>query len=227
MDEALRKKLTALRALASGRGATEAEAMAAAQKMADLMREHRLTAEDVEYEETQAPLKTRRATQRTALLGVIAVCTNSVATLRSDWQPCVIFLGKAPGPEIATYLLSVCDRAVDRAIAEFKLTSEYRLRRSLATRRAVVADFTTGMVERLSSRLYSMFLDSMDDDARAAARRVRDIRMPETTPTNVPGRKIRFGNAAAAGDAAGRNVQLAHGVNGGRVVQRLGRVWHG
>lgn len=222
MDETLRKKLAALRALASGRGTTKAEAMAAAQKMADLMREHRLTADDVEYEEAEAPLKTRRATQRTALLGAIAVCTNSVATLRGDWQPCVIFLGRAPGPQIATYLHSVCDRAIDRAIADFKLTAEYRRRRTLATRRAAVADFTSSMVGRLSGRLYAMFSDSMDDDALAAARRVRDIRMPETTPTSIPERKVRFGNAAAAGYAAGRNVQLAHGVNGGKPVHQIG-----
>lgn len=222
MDEALRKKLAALRALASGRGATEAEAMAAAKKMADLMREHRLTADDVEYEEAEAALKTRRATQRTALLGIIAYCTNSVATLRSDGQPCVIFIGKAPGPQIATYLHSICYRAIDRAIADFKLTPEYRRRRSLATRRAAVADFTQGMVSRLSSRLYAMFLHSIEDEARAAARRVTDIRMP-TTPTNVPERKVRFGNAAAAGYAAATNVQLAHGVNGGKAVQQIGR----
>lgn len=222
MDDALRRKLAALRALASGRGATEAEALAAAQKMADLMREHRLTAEDVEYEEAEAPLKTRRATLRTALLGTIAACTNSVATLRSDWRPCVIFLGKAPGPEIATYLFSVCDRAIDRAIADFKRTPEYRRRRTLATRRAAVADFTTGMVNRLSGRLYEMFSDSMDADEAAAAKRVRDIRMPNLSTTRLPDRQVRFGNAAAAGYAAGRNVQLAHGVNGGRRVHQIG-----
>lgn len=223
MDEALRKRLAALRAVASGRGATEAEAMAAAQKMADLMREHRLTADDVEYEEDEAPLKTKRSTLRTGLLGTIAVCTNSVATLHSGWQPCVIFLGKAPGPQIATYLHAICDRAIDRAIADFKQTPEYRRRRTLATRRAAVADFTAGMVERLSGRLYMMFRDGVDADARAAAARVRDIRMPETTPTSIPERKVRFGNAAAAGYAAGHSVQLAHGVNGGKAVQQIGR----
>ncbi|WP_353429469.1 DUF7168 domain-containing protein [Paracoccus denitrificans] len=192
--------------------------------MADLMREHQLTAEDVEYEEAEAPLKTKRATLRTALLGTIAVCTNCTATIRSDWQPCVIFLGKAPGPEIATYLFSVCDRAIDRAIADFKLTPDYRRRRTLTTRRAAVADFTAGMVARLSRRLYGMFSDSMDEEALAAAKRVRDIRMPDLTTANIPERKVRFGNAAAAGYAAGRSVQLAHGVSGGRAPRQIGRV---
>ncbi|MDQ7775183.1 MAG: hypothetical protein Q4615_04335 [Paracoccus aminovorans] len=223
MDETLRKKLAALRATASGRGTTEAEAMAAAQKMADLMREHRLTADDVEFEEAEAPLKTRRATARSSILAVIAHCLNCSATVRDSWQPCVIFLGKAPGPEIATYLFAICDRAIDRAIADFKKTPEYRRRRTLATRRAAVADFTVGMVERLCVRVFEMFRDSIDEEAYAEAKRVRDCRMPGTVPHRTPERKVRFGNAAAAGYAAGRDVQLAHGVNGGRPVGQIGR----
>lgn len=223
MNETLKKKLAALRTLASGRGATEAEAMAAAQKMADLMQEHRLTADDIEFEEAEAPLKTRRATSRSSILATIAYCLNCTATIREDWQPCVIFLGKAPGPEIATYLFSICDRAIDRAIADFKKTPEYRRCRTLVTRRAAVADFTVGMVERLSGRLFAMFQDSIDEEASAEARRVRDCRMPGAVSRRLPDRKVRFGNAAAAGYAAGRDVQLAHGVNGGRPVSQIGR----
>lgn len=224
MDETLKRKLAALRALASGRGATEAEAMAAAQKMADLMREHRLTADDVEFEEAETPLKTKRPTTRGRLLASIACGLNCTATIRDDWQPCVIFLGKAPGPEIATYLFAICDRSIDRAIAEFKKSPEYHRRRTLATRRAAVADFTMGMVARLSSRIIAMFQDNMDEEAFAEAKRVRDCRMPDTVPHRAPTRKVRFGDAAAAGFAAGRDVQLAHGVNGGRPVRQIGGV---
>lgn len=52
--------------------------------MADLMREHRLTADDVEFEEAEASLRIKRAAQRTAVLGTIAICTNCTATIRSD-----------------------------------------------------------------------------------------------------------------------------------------------
>lgn len=223
MDETLRKKLAALRALASGRGTTEAEAMAAAQKMADLMQEHRLSAEDVEFEEADAPLKGKRPGPRTILLGIIAVCTNCAATTRFGSYPAVTFLGRAPGPEIAVYLVEVCDRAIDSAVAEFKKSSEYLRRRTIVTRRAAVQDFTMGMVARMQKRLYELFAASVDRDALDAASKVRDTRLPEATSLNIPERKVRFGSAAMAGEIAGRRVNLAHGVNGGRSVDRIGR----
>jgi len=223
MDDALRKRLAALRATAFGRGTTEAEAMAAAARMAQIMREYDLSDDDIEFEEAEAPLKTKRPTNRTALIGVIAVCTNCAATLRSDWSPCVIYLGKTPGPEIATYLTVVCDRAIDRAVAEFKATPEYKRRRTVSTRRQAVQDFTVGIVARLNKRLGEMFGASIDDDARAEAVRVRDQRMPGTGKVSLPERKVRFGDAADAGLAAGRNVQLAQGVNGGRAIGLIGR----
>lgn len=222
MDDSLRKRLTALRALAFGRCTTEAEAMAAAEKMARIMREHDLTDDDVEFDEAQAPLKTKRPTCRTPLLGVIAGVTNCAATLKSDWTPCVIYTGVAPGPEIATYLTAVCDRAIDRAILDFQKSAEYRRRRTLATRRKATEDFTIGMVNRLAVRLSDMFRESIDRDARAKANRVRDTRMM-TEPTRIPERAVRFDGAAAAGNAAGRSVQLAQGVNGGRPVRQIER----
>lgn len=223
MDDALRKRLAALRATAEGRGTTEAEAMAAAQKMAQIMREHGLTEDDVDYVDFIAPLRSRRPTARTGLLGVIAICTNCAATLKSEYEPCVIFTGRAPGPEIATYLLAVCDRAIDRAIRDFQSTAEYKRRRTLSTRRKATEDFTLGMVNRLSARLFDMFEAGVDAEARARAGQVRDTRIPNTSRTNLPDRKVRFGGAAQAGHVAGRNVQLAHGVNGGRPVRQIGR----
>lgn len=222
MDENLRKRLAALRETANGRGTTEAEAMAAAEKMARIMRDHGLSAEDVEFDEAEAPLKTRRPTARTSLLGVIAICTNCAATLKSDYTPCVIYTGKAPGPEIATYLTAVCDRAIDRAVSDFQKTPEYKRRRTLATRRKATEDFTIGMVNRLGVRLVDLFGDSVDDHARTKANSVRDTRMT-VSKTNLPERSVRFSGAAQAGSVAGRHVQLAHGVNGGRPVQRIGR----
>lgn len=222
MDETLRKRLAALRATAQGRGTTEAEAMAAAEKMAQIMREHGLDDDDIDYVQAEAPLKTRRPTARTTLLGTISVCTNCSATLKSDWTPCVVYIGKAPGPEIATYLTAVCNRAIDRAIDDFKMTIEYRRRRTLSTQRKAVEDFTMGIVWRLEMRLYDMFKDGIDDDARARANQARDGRMA-TADVTMPARKVRFGDAARAGNAAARNVQLAPGVNGDRPVRQIGR----
>lgn len=222
MDENLKRKLQSLKGLAQGRGTTEAEAMAAAAKLAEIMREHGLADHDIEYEEADVPLKTKRHTTRSALLGLIATCTNCVATVRTEHQPCAIFLGKAPGPEIATYLFALCDRAIDRAVAAFQKTPEYLRRRTLSTRRAATADFTAGMVERLCARIYALFRDGIDEEAFKAACRVRDLRFPNTATAKIPTRKVRFTSSAAAGMTAGHKVQLAQGVNGGRSVQKIG-----
>lgn len=223
MDDTLRKRLAALRATANDRGATEAEAMAAAEKLAQIMRDHGLSDHDVEYEEVSVGLKTKRPTVRTGLLGVIAICTNSAATTKLHWgEPQVVFLGKAPGPQIAEYLHTICDRAIDRAVAEFKQSPEYTRRRTPVTRRAAIQDFTIGMVERLSHRLFLMFEGSINLDEMAKANQIRDARMPLTSTVKVPVKKVRFGSAAASGHSAGRNVQLAAAVNGGRPVRQIG-----
>mgnify|MGYP002737842300 CR=1 FL=1 len=223
MDDNLRKRLAALRATAEGRGTTEAEAMAAAEKMAQIMREHGLTDYDVEFDEAQAPLKTRRPTARTGLLSVIAICTNCVGTLQSDWTPCVIYTGRTPGPELAVYLTAVCERAIDRAVAEFQKSAEYKRRRTLSTRRKATEDFTIGMVNRLGGRLLDMFNDSRDEAGRSQAELVRDTRMPTTSPAKLRDQKVRFGDAAWAGQSAGQRVQLAPGVNGGKPVRQIGK----
>lgn len=222
MNDTLRKKIASLLAKARDHGASEAEAMAAAARAAELMREHGLSDDDVEFEEAEAPLKFKTDHPRAVLLGAIARCTNCAAMLHSDWTPAVTFFGRAPGPEVAAYLTVVCNRAIDREITAFKKSSEYRRRRTLSTRRQAVSDFTIGMVARLSNRLRDMFAASIDDDAYDQAKAVRDGRHPSLGSVGHGGRKVRFGSAAAAGYSAARDVQLAHGVNGGRPVQQLG-----
>lgn len=214
MNEVLRKKIAALKAKAADRSVTEAEAIAAAEMAAEMMRSHGLSDEDVEFEEAAAPLKTKGQSPRDRLWGSIAICTNTCATLQPDWTPSILFIGRAPGPEIATYLVAVLNRAVDRAVEDFKKTPTYTRRRTLQTRRQAVHDFTVGIVARLRQRLAEMFEPSIDQDALNAAKRVRDLRIPDTVSIPKGGRTVKFGNAAESGFRAGDRIQLAHGVGG-------------
>lgn len=222
MDEALRKRLAALRAVAHGRGTTEAEAMAAAAKMAEIMREHGLGDEDLDFDEAEAPLKGKRPGVRTTLLGWISISTNCAATTHFGDFPTITFVGRAPGPEIATYLVVVCDRAIDRAVKGFKKSPEYLRRRTTATRRAAVQDFTAGMVDRLKFRLRELFAQSIDPQQRFAAMSVRDARIGATMKVKIPQHKVRFASAGLAGNVAASKVNLAHGVTAGRPVQQIG-----
>ena len=222
MSDELRRKVASLLRMAQNEKASEAEAMAAAERAAKLMAEAGLSATDIEFDEEQATLRTRRASIRDTLWGVIAHCTNCGAITRRDWTPVVIFIGRAPGPQIAVYLVDVLNRAIDREIELFKLTPEYRRRRTLATRRAAVQDFVNGLVGRLRLRIMGLFQASIDLDAAEEAQAVRDQRFPSSAPHRVKAHSVRFGGAAAAGYSAGGRVQIAHGVTGGHAPRQIG-----
>lgn len=222
MSDGVRKQIAALRRLATGRGTTEAEAMSAAAKAAELMLKHGLAEADIEFEEAQAPLKTKGRSPRDMLWMVVSRCTNCAAIFHTDWSPSVEFVGRAPGPEIAVYLVAVLNRAVDGEIATFKKTPEYRRRRTVSTRRQAVHDFTAGLVLRLQGRLIELFKAGMSPDAREEARNVLALRFPHTATIKQSSKKVRFGNAASAGYIAGAGINLAHGVNGGTPVHEIG-----
>ncbi|MGY9046307.1 MAG: DUF7168 domain-containing protein, partial [Rhodobacterales bacterium] len=159
---------------------------------------------------------------RDPLWGTIGRCTNSAPVLDTSWDPVVTFIGHAPGPEIACYLVEVLNRSIDREILTFKASREYKRRRTVGTRRAAAHDFTAALVFRLRQRLLEMFAASVSDEAFEKAKEVLQIRMPGTTSSATSSKKMRFGSAAAAGYAAGSRVNISRGVNAGRPVSRIG-----
>ena len=224
MDDSLRRKIAALLRVSKDEGASEAEAMAAAQKAAALMLEHGVNTSDVEFDEEQATLRTRRVTIRDMLWGVVASCTNCAAITQREWTPVIIFVGRAPGPQIAVYLVDLLNRAIDREIEVFKTTAEYKRRRTIASRRAAVQDFVNGLVGRLRMRLFGMFQASLDADAALEAQLARHQRFPNSSPHRAKTHSVRFNAAAASGYSAGGRVQLAHGVTGGKAARQIGRM---
>lgn len=223
MSDDLKRKIAALLRKSRDAGASEAEAMAAAEKAAQLLREHRMTLYDIDYDEAQAPIRTRGGSPRDVLWASVAAVTNCAALYRTDWDPVIVFIGRAPGPGIAVYLVAVLDRAIDREIAAFKVGDFYKRRRSLATRRAAVADFTNALVGRLQRRLVAMFRETMSRPEQRQAQQVLEQRFGATSPITLRDHRTRFGEAAWSGARAGDRVQLAHGVNGGKRTQQIGR----
>lgn len=211
--EKLAAKIAALKAKTTAAGCTEAEALAAAERAAELMREHGLSDADIEMVTASADEKTVRATWRTQVAGIVAHVTNTSAIFLPTTST-VEFIGRDPGPEIAAYLYAVIVGAVERASREFKTTTEYTRRRTTKTRRTALFDFANGMVRNLRFRLILMFRSTMSDEALAASKRALDIRYPDSRTRKAPDHKPRFANAADAGWQAGKKVTLAHGVAG-------------
>lgn len=207
-------KIKALKAETRAAGATEAEAIAAAAKAAELMREHGLAADDLEFSEERRPEKRSRATWRTPLSSTIAYATNcgAIVVHQGDKSE-LVFVGKEPGPAIAGYLRDVCFRAVAQAQREFKQGAFYRRRRGLASKRAAVADFTDGMVTRLCVRIVELFADVKDDAARAAARDLVNQRWPGNEVMKRAERRERHSQAGWEGWKRGGEVPLNRGVD--------------
>jgi len=217
MSEAQRKlkdRIRRLRELTEERGCTEAEALAAAEKAAQLMRDHGLSDADIVMDEQSSSTKNKGGGQKARLWPVIAHCTNtaSIVITRRDGAD-VAFIGREPGPEIAVYLRDVCERAIDRELRRFKLTKLYRRQRKPSSRRETAAAFVAGMVDRLSRRLIDVFGPSTSAEARGEADRALAERY---NAVDLPRPKAPQGrwDAQDAGSRAGDAVTLSHGVGG-------------
>lgn len=221
--ESIIRKVKRLRALTTKRGCSEAEAMAAAEKVAQLMAEYGLSDDDVEISEAASETAGSTRSQRAVLASFIGKVTNTAAIF--DWRDggyVVVFVGSGAGPEIAAYLRDICERAIDRELRQFKKSKFYRSRRSLATKRRAAADFTGGIIQRICVRLRELFADTMSNDAYSRAIAARDARY-QGLPTKSRGiGTAKYSAAAAAGWDAGGNVGLHHGVGGGGAQKMIG-----
>lgn len=219
----IRDRILRLREMTSARGCTEAEALAAAAKAAQLMRDHGLSETDIVMEEKRSGRAGMGKAMRAKLWPVIAGCTNTAALITRDGTGATVaFVGVTPGPDIAVYLRDVCERALDRAIREFKAGQFYRRRRGLASKRAAVADFADGFVNRLSRRLVETFGPVMDQDAYEAAIVARDQRYTNSVEVKTRSAPLRHNDARAAGWIAGKDVTLAHGVGSDAAPLQIG-----
>lgn len=217
MSEAIKKKINALLNRTTDRGCSEAEALAAAEKAAELMREHGLDEADLIMTELGAVTRTPTASPKALLWPTIATCTNCKALVSERRMTAgrdVIFFGRAPGPEIAVYLFDVCENAIKAKTAKFRAGDFYQRRRAAKTKRKAVDDFTLGLVQRLAARLRELFSDVRSDTALAEASTYLDRCHPHTGSVRQKAHKPHFEDATHAGWRAGGNVNLAHGVNG-------------
>lgn len=206
-------KIRRLRELTTKRGCTEAEAIAAAQKAAQLMAQYGLDDDDVEMLSAQVKTKVPAGSPRSKISAYIAVATNTSMLFRDRDE--IIVYGLAPGPDIAVYLQALCERAIAREIRTFKQGSFYKRRRSPSTRRQAVDEFVEGMSRHLGHRLLEMFSGSLSEERRERAENYRNERHASAQPVKRKAATNRYYEAGVAGHRAGGNVELNHGVNGG------------
>lgn len=218
----LKERIKALRDKTSANGCTEAEAMAAAAKAAELMKLAGLSELDLEVGQAETKSANRGHAIESRLWPVICRCTNTVVILDSRATgDHLVFFGSEPGPDVATYLWIVCNRAIKAEVRVFKAGSFYRRRRSLNTKRQAVADFKMGMVARLAMRLKALFGSLEDDAERQIASQALQVQFAKTETIKPRAQSLRFSEAATTGMDAGGKVNLAHGVNQSNEVKSL------
>lgn len=209
--EARRKLVERIRALlakTAANGCTESEAMAAAAKAAELMRQYDLSMSDIDVERTKSEGCTEGPTEEFDLarhLDILATAAaafadaamwRELAGLRRPGEPekgRYVFFGCPSDVEIAGYVFAICVRALE--------TQSAAHRRTVALMRAAVRE-----------RMTRSFRDGM---ATSMARKLHDIR--EARRASSGGRDLVPLKSALVKDALDK---LDHDFQTGRIGYR-------
>jgi Protein of unknown function (DUF2786) len=158
----LKTRIQALRAKTIDNGCTEAEAVSAAAKVAELLDRHDLSLTDVEMRE--APCERREYETRRKKRIPLDDCIGAVANFcdcrvwrekNQDGETRYVFFGLRADIEVAHYLTELIDAAVRSGLGRYKATPDYRRfrhqQRSMAN-----GSFALGMVASIADKLTAM-----------------------------------------------------------------------
>ena len=227
----LKLRIQALRAKTQDNGCTEAEALMAAEKVAELLDRHDLSLSDVELRETPCEpriYETRRK-QRTPL----DYCISPIANFcdckvwrekTADGEIRYVFFGLRSDTEVAHYMADLIDNAVRSELGRYKTTSSYqRIRHQ--ERHVANASFTLGMAISIGSKLNDMKVQR-DFIKKGGGRDLvvlkSSIVETEMTKLDLKLRPVRrqarmvSPKAYEAGGAAGASFAIHPGLRGGQ-----------
>ncbi|HEV2675526.1 MAG TPA: DUF2786 domain-containing protein [Aliidongia sp.] len=216
----LKAKIRALRSRTLDRGCSEAEAVAAAAKAAELMHGAGLTDELVDrppFAEVELPMAAVRMKRPWSglFVSIASVCTVQVWHGYAQGGSLVIF-GFEPDVLIAEYLVEMLSRCVETERANFRLTDAYRRRRVARTRKQAVDAFLAGFIAALANKVRMLASDASVDEHQAKRAAVetevarRDIQLRAKRQTKA--RDLSRHEAFGSGYAAGRAVPIHSGV---------------
>lgn len=160
------RRMKALMSITQDNGATESEAIAAAQKLSDLQAKYNLTLSEQELREedyTEGYIETQKpnATPLEYLLGPITKLTDTEGCIdyykhKGRWCRRLVFFGSKGDIEIAVYIYGLMQGTLARGCDEFKTSRDYQRLKRYDHPRRVMSDFRKGMCLRLAQRIYAM-----------------------------------------------------------------------
>ncbi len=235
--EKVKARIRALAAKTTDRGCSEAEAMAAAQKVGQLLEVYGLSMSEVELRQ-EACLQREVIIEGPRLQAVGAVFLAIIRlTETKGWtagRGTFVLFGLEPDVLMGEYLIHLVAGAVDREEADFRASDAYR--RSRLQPQARLRSFRYGFAERVSERLEEIARHRRDTAAAAQAKtsagtalvvakekqvnaafRELGIRLVSRSTT----RRVRDGAAFRHGQEAGGRVGLDRPVGAGAGTRTL------
>lgn len=228
----LRSTIAALSSKTTGNGCTEAEAMMAAEKVAELLSKHGV--EDVaELEFDQWKVEIGRRTVVDSLWGVVATFCHCKLWYTKDffsdrWS--IVYFGRWNDVAVAEYLHAMLERHIKASVKAFQKTPEYTRRRSPKTKRHATKAFQEGLVNALENKLFAIQWRRVPKvegtnhhalvlaplGAVEAELERRGVKFSEKSLDPVKGAKKGFDNAKHHGTAAARDIDIDAAVSGSR-----------
>ena len=222
--DTIRAKLRALRAKTVENGCTEEEAMAAAEKMAELLSKHGLSAEELDAEgyERHEVAMGRRSPLDEVWFAVAAFADCRGWYQRHDGKTNFVFFGRPQDALVAEYVYDVLKSACANALAGFRASEVFRRRRTTKTRAHAVKAFQEGLasslVNKLQHGLWRRCWAGTHDTTKAvilASRAQLDLAMKAEgielgTARPIGQAKGKFADdAKGSGHAAGRRIEVS------------------
>lgn len=215
--DAISRRIRALRAKTVENGCTEAEALAAAQLLADLLAKYNMTLDEAEIRET--PFSHHRETHDDWVgdrLWKVAAAVSDLTGARY-WanrpgeRASIDFFGFEHEVEVARYMLEICANAMRRAVEQMNAELWPRI-----AKRSGVLPFLDGMADRLATRIRAMIPPVQPGTGLVPLRNALiDQAMPVTVRKRSMAGSRDLDTSYLDGLAAGDRVALNPGLRSG------------
>lgn len=219
----IRARLRALREKTIANGCTEAEAIAASEKAAELLSRHGLSEADLSFD--TFVFSHRHVGKRSPLevvwIGVARFADCKAWYMRPGGRLHITYFGRERDVLVAEYVHDVLAGAVARALREFRASSTYKARRTARTRGQALKAFEEGLGRSITAKLGEGLWQRYGDDAKERVRRTAELLDRECASAGFNFGKVRKltksqgvfrDNARAEGRAAGGKIDVAAGV---------------
>lgn len=224
--DSIKARIRALRAKTVENGCTEAEALAAAEKLMELLAKHGLRPGEEEIAEEDVTFRRTSPSPLQPLFGVIAEVCHCKAVLLGLRGEGVRYVGRDPWPEAAAYLHAVVSAAAARAMRDFRDSAAYRRHYRLAAKQVAEHHYLSGFMNELARKLRALkkARNEGEEQRRDLAMAAQALERMQTRPVMERGarRAEHFADAARAGVRAGENTNIAWGVGKSRDTARVG-----